>query len=173
MPAATETTFTLKRLSPEAVQSALDKAERYRLLNEPRQAESISRDVLAVDPESQEALKVLLLSLTDQLATGRRACVEEARATMKRLSSEYERAYYDGVINERQGKAILDRNNVGGGATAYGWLEKAMEAYELAQGIQPPGNEDALLRWNTCARMIMEDSSIRPDVEDASNLMLE
>jgi len=46
-------TFELKTLSPESVPRALAKAERYRLLNEPVEAESICLDVLAVDPQSR------------------------------------------------------------------------------------------------------------------------
>ena len=42
----------LKRISQAALPAALAKAERYRLLNEPEQAESICRDVLAVEPKN-------------------------------------------------------------------------------------------------------------------------
>ena len=45
--------FTLKPISPEAIPEALQKAERYRLLNEPAQAESLCQDVLAVEPNNQ------------------------------------------------------------------------------------------------------------------------
>jgi hypothetical protein len=37
-----------------------------------------------------------------------------------------------------------------------------MEHYERAQALRPPGNDDAILRWNTCARMIMRDPEIHP-----------
>jgi hypothetical protein len=57
--------FELKRLSDEAIPAALEKALRYRLLNEPAEAESICHDVLRIDPENQQALVVLLLALTD------------------------------------------------------------------------------------------------------------
>ena len=62
-------TFELKTLSPEAVPRALEKAERYRLLNEPGEAESICLDALDVEPDNQEALVTLLLALTDQFDT--------------------------------------------------------------------------------------------------------
>ena len=45
--------FQLKSLSMEGITAALDKAERYRLLNEPREAESICLDVLEIDPENR------------------------------------------------------------------------------------------------------------------------
>jgi len=46
----------LKRLHKDAIPAALEKAERYRLLNEPGEAESICLDILAVDPDNQRAL---------------------------------------------------------------------------------------------------------------------
>lgn len=45
--------FELKPLSEGAIPKALKKAERYRLLNEPRQAESICQDVLSIDPDNE------------------------------------------------------------------------------------------------------------------------
>ena len=59
-------TFELKVLSPEAVSRALAKAERYRYLNEPEEAESICRDILAVDSTHQMAQRILGLAITDQ-----------------------------------------------------------------------------------------------------------
>ena len=58
--------FELKTLSKSAVPAALAQAERYRLLNEPAEAESICLDVLRVEPDNQDALVTLVLSLTDQ-----------------------------------------------------------------------------------------------------------
>ena len=52
--------FELKPLSTEAIPAALEKAERYRLLNEPGEAESICLDVLKADPENQQALITLV-----------------------------------------------------------------------------------------------------------------
>src|SRR3954469_3567448 len=96
--------FEIKRLTREGLSGALVKAERYRLLNEPREAESICLDALAYDPDDQDALKTLLLSLTDQFAseaTAMPVIVEEARKIVARLRNEYDRLYYTGVIYER------------------------------------------------------------------------
>ena len=60
--------FALKPISRDSVAGALAKAERYRLLNEPNEAESICRDILQVDPANQEALISLILALTDQMS---------------------------------------------------------------------------------------------------------
>jgi hypothetical protein len=46
----------LKQLHKDAIPAALEKAERYRLLNEPGEAESICLDILAVDPDNQRAV---------------------------------------------------------------------------------------------------------------------
>jgi len=147
--------FQLKSLSHEGIAAALDKAERYRLLNEPRQAESICLDVLEIDPENQKALVVLLLAITDQFGQRDPDEVRQARELLPRLRDEYERTYYAGIIFERQARAILKRGTPGGGSPAYDWFRNAMDLFEQAEAIRPPGNDDALLRWNTCARTIM------------------
>src|SRR6185503_3473953 len=95
--------FELKRLSPAAVPAALEKAHRYRLLNEPTDAESICRDVLAVDPENQEAL--VTLALSDQLEERMAAAYDQARVALSQLKDEYKRLYYAGILCERRAKA--------------------------------------------------------------------
>ena len=62
--------FDLKPLSKDAVDSALSKAERYRLLNEPDEAESICLDMLEIEPGNQQAQVMLLLALSDQSGEG-------------------------------------------------------------------------------------------------------
>src|SRR5258708_10669246 len=99
--------FELKRLSPEAVPAALERALRYRLLNEPAEAESICHDVLEIDPENQEALVMLLLAITDRLGKGYGVGVTETQQVLARLRDEYERAYYTGIICERRAKTQM------------------------------------------------------------------
>src|SRR5262245_31851578 len=99
--------FELKPISKEAIPRALARAERYRLLNEPQEAESICRDVVAADPDNQEALVMLLLALTDQFGRGSEVTITRAREVLTLLHGEFEQAYYDGVIAERWGKAQL------------------------------------------------------------------
>ena len=156
--------FELKPISADAIPRALARAERYRLLNEPQEAESICRDVLATDHDNQDALVMLLLSLTDQF--GRRADVgvNEARAVIGRLQGAYERAYYDGVISERWGKAQLRIGVLG--HVVYGWLRDAMSLYDNAVALAAPGNEEAALRWNACARLIESDARLRPRADE-------
>ena len=60
----------LKQLHKDAIPAALEKAERYRLLNEPGEAESICLDILAVDPDNQRAIITLLLAFTDRFEKG-------------------------------------------------------------------------------------------------------
>jgi len=70
--------FELKRLSPDAIPAALERVERYRLLNESRCAESIRRDVLAVDPGNTQAGIGLILSLTDQFSERSKRCSDRS-----------------------------------------------------------------------------------------------
>jgi hypothetical protein len=144
--------FELKPIHREAVPNALRKAELYRLLNEPAQAESICHDVLQVDPGNQRALITLLLTLTDQFDRG--IAVNGPLELLPRLHGEYEQAYYAGIIYERKARAQLNGGTPGGGFVAYELLREAMFWYERAEAIRPPDNDDATLRWNACVRTI-------------------
>ena len=127
--------FEMKRLSKEGVGAALQKAERYRLLNEPSEAESICRDVLHVDPTNTEARVTLLLALTDQFGGVAGSDVNAARAMLSELAEPYQRAYYGGIICERWAKAIYHRHSLGSGAVVHHWLTDAMKLYEAAQEL--------------------------------------
>ena len=157
--------YELKRLSREGIEAALQKAERYRLLNEPREAESICLDILEIDSRNQKALVVLLLARTDQFLREVGARLREAREVLPRLEGEYEKAYYAGVVCERWAKAQLSRSYPGSGSDIFSGLRDAMDFYEKAEKIRPPGNDDALLRWNACARLIAQHK-LRPAVEE-------
>src|SRR6185436_9053857 len=110
--------FRLKPMSADAIPSALAKAERYRLLNEPGEAESICLDVLQIDPHNEEAL-VLLLTLTDQFPTDSSTkMVSRANELAASLGDEYDRAYYSGIVRERRAKAVLQRERFGAVAVA-------------------------------------------------------
>ncbi len=143
----------LKSISPEAVPGALEKAERYRLLNEPELAESVCEDVLAIEPDNREALIMLLLALTDQFRHGCADCFPRAQELVGRLRDEYDRLYYAGIVRERRGLAQLSRGGPGSHRTAGVWLREAMGYYERAEAVRPHGNDDAILRWNTCVRV--------------------
>ncbi len=156
--------YKLKFISTEAIPAAMEKAVRYRLLNEPREAESICRDILQVDPENQQGLVLLLLSLTDQFGRGD-VPLETAQELLTRLDGKYERAYYAGVILERWGKTQLHAKVPC--HTAYDWLREAMGYYQKAEDARPSENAEAIFRWNTCARIInqgsdQETTSARP-----------
>ena len=163
--------FELKILSADAVPRALEKAERYRLLNEPGEAESICQDALRTDPDNQEALVTLLLALTDQFEDVPEA-VADAWGCAERLDDAYARTYYSGIIWERRAKARLRRGVPNVGPRVYAWLREAMASYEQAEAIRPPGNDDALLRWNTCARLIMRDPRLVPATEERGEPLL-
>jgi hypothetical protein len=148
--------FELKHLSRESVPGALAKAERYRLLNQPWEAECIYSDVLEADPENQDAAIGLLLSITDQFERGRSDSVKKARDVLPRIADEYQRAYHAGIICERRAKVLLHQARPGSAATAYELLAEARDWYERAEALRPPGNDDVLLRWNACARLLMQ-----------------
>jgi len=157
--------FQIKPISKESIPTALEKAERYRLLNEPMLAESICLDILEADPENNNALVIMILAITDQFGTSALSDMNQTKQLLTRLPDEYDRLYYSGLICERQGIAKLGKHMPDGGFIAYEWLRDAMDHYEKAEAIRPPGKDDAILRWNTCARLIMRHN-LKPRDEE-------
>ena len=154
--------FSLKRISPSGVPAALQKAERYRLLNDSSAAESICRDVVEIDPDNQQALIVLLLAITDQFTDDLGDAVRRAREVLPRLKDEYKRAYYAGIVCERRAKAQRRQSIPASGSMAYESFREAMDWYEKAEALRPAGNDESILRWNTCARVLASDDHLRP-----------
>ncbi len=156
--------YELKPLSEEAIPAALAKVERYRLLNEPALAESICLDILRIDAGHQEALVMLILAVTDQFDEGR--APGDARELIGRLDSPYERAYYSGLVRERQARALMRHGRPGSHNRAYEAFRDAMSWYEKAEALRPAGNDDALLRWNTCARLLERSPHLQPAADE-------
>ena len=154
--------FDLKPLSKEALTAALAKAERYRLLNESEMAESICEDVLATEPGNRQALVTMILSVTDQFRNhGVGEHTARARALIPLLTDGYERLYYAGIICERRARAHLAHGIAGGGPIAHDWFADAMDLFEQSMAVRPPGNDDAVLRWNACARTLNRHPELR------------
>jgi hypothetical protein len=164
--------FELKPLSKDGLEGALAKAERYRLLNEPGEAESICLDVLAVDPRNQQALIMLLLALTDQFDQ-RAGAYQRAGEVVRELTSEYDKAYYAGLMAERRAKAQCSAQGGGMNAGVYEWLQEAMELFARAEQLRPAGNDDARLRWNACVRFLRQHPHLTPQSTDRELEMLE
>ena len=165
--------FELKPLSEEAIPAALEKATCYRYLNESAEAESICLDILDVEPDNQQAIITLILALTDQFERDLSKPFPRAREAVKRLSDDYCRIYYRGIICERRAKVHFERGGPGSGHLAYDWFRQAMDAYEKAIGRRLAGNDDAILRWNACARVIMNHSELVPAEPETGEQMLE
>ncbi len=164
----------LKPLKPEATAAALEKAKRYRLLNEPDVAESICLDILAGQPGHQEALITLLLALTDKFrVSGIVPAFEQAQEVISQLDSSYSKAYYHGVIFERRAKFHLHQGGPGAGTAAYDWFVKAMEDFEKALGADDPKNQEAVLRWNCCARILNSRPDLKADDSIEGEMLLD
>lgn len=166
--------FELKPLSPDAIPAALAKAERYRLLNEPDQAESICEDILACDPGHGEARVMLLLALTDRFSQGDGQLVLRAQSLAAELETPYERAYFAGLVAERRARTLLASGGPSRLLNAGDWLRDAMRHYERAEAARPAGNDDARLRWNACARTLNAHGGLaQADDERVLPVMLE
>ena len=146
--------INLKKISAAAVPAALARAERYRLLNQSWATVSICLDILQVEPEHQQVLVMLLLSLTDQFGAEPRELARRARVVLARLTDDYQRYYYAGIIDERLAHAQLALGAMHAEAMAHASLRAAMTSFEKAEELRTTGNDDSILRWNTCARTL-------------------
>jgi hypothetical protein len=144
--------YELKRISPAGITEAISKAQLYRSLSEPEEAESICRDILAIEPQHQRALRLLGLALTDQFTGVSSDRDREAEQTFQQLRDPYERLYYTGIAYERRAKAQLRSGQPP--YTVLPLFEHAMRSFGEAEKIRPAGNDDAILRWNRCVRLL-------------------
>lgn len=158
---------SLKPISKEGIPAALQKAHRYRVLNDSIAAESICLDVLAVDPTNADAIVMHVLAITDQFPSGHVEDLRRAIEAVSHLEDPYRSAYYQGIIAERWAKAILVRDMPRAAEMAYEWIDKALTAYGKAESLRPAGNDESILRWNTCVRMLDRDSRLRPREAEA------
>ena len=163
--------FTLKPISRDSVDGSLAKAEHYRLLNEPHEAESICRDILEVDPSNRQARISLILALTDQIHHDT-STFSSAIHTISSLETAYDRAYYSGIAWERRAKATHEAGTQGSGPNVYLWLVKALHLFEEAERLRPSGNDDAILRWNTCVRFLDRHKELRATTEEVQEPIL-
>ncbi len=144
--------YKLKSIFSNGIGEAISKAERYRLLNEPEEAESICRDILAIEPEHQMALRVLGLAITDEFTGGPADRYREAEEAFEKLADPYEKHYYMGVLLERLAKTQLRAGR--SPHTVLALFEEALHRFAEAEKIRPKGNDDAILRWNRCVRLL-------------------
>ncbi|PRQ05575.1 hypothetical protein [Enhygromyxa salina] len=163
--------FELKPIHVDSVPHSLAKARKYRDLNDPRQAESICHDILAVDPDNRDARLELILAMSDQFSGTRKSPrTVDIMQHIDKLDDAYSRLYYRGLITEREALGFLERGHAA--AFAYEGLREAMDLYEAAEKLRPVGNDDAILRWNACVRVIRREK-LRPPAEYAHELPLE
>jgi tetratricopeptide (TPR) repeat protein len=144
--------YKLKRISRAGIDEAIAKAELYRSLNEPEEAESICRDILMIEPDHRFALRLLGLALTDQFNGNGSDRYGETEGIFQRLEDPYERLYYMGILYERRAKAQLKSGRAP--AAVLPIFEQALCCFSEAERLRPQGNDDAILRWNRCVRLL-------------------
>jgi hypothetical protein len=127
--------FKLKSISSAGIPEAISKAELYRSLNEPEEAESICHDILAVEPEHQIAIRILGLAITDQFCGDASDRVAEAQELFQRLAERYEQLYYTGLMHERRAKAQMRLGRAG--HTLAPLFGEAMRCFGLRETTMP------------------------------------
>ena len=155
--------FELKAITRDGIDAAIARAEHYRLLNQPIEAQGICLDVLAIEPNRQRALRVLMLAMTDEFRSGT-SSTNRAKEYANQVTDEYERLYYNGIIVERQARALLTKGH--SAVFAYDGFREAMDWFEEAAETRPEGNDDSILRWNACVRTI-QNENLRPRPAEA------
>lgn len=156
----------IKPISKDAIPAALEKARHYRILNQPWQAESICRDILRADPDNQQTIYTIILAMTDQFENRFKKGLTKTLEMVPKLTNKYEAEYCAGLIYERQAIAALNRQTPRAGYIAYEYLVKAMDFYEKAEKLRPPANEESVLRWNACLRLINQ-YQLHPSQEES------
>src|SRR4029079_15033096 len=101
-----------------------------------------------------DALVNIVLAMSDRF--GKDYAVGDSRIQdyLARITDEYQRTYYTGITYERRAKAVLERD----GVYAFELFRQAMDCFEKAEAMRPSGNDDAILRWNGCARIIVRNN---------------
>lgn len=158
----------LKPISKQAIPAAHEKATHYRLLNQPWQAESICRDILRADPDNQQVIYTLVLSITDQFDRSKfKTKQAKALEVVAQLTDPYQAEYSTGLIYERQALAAINRQTPRAGYIAFDYFQRAMIHYENAEKIRPETNDESVLRWNACLRFIQKHKLIpSPEEKD-------
>ena len=144
--------FAFRLLTKDSIPDAIKKSERYRLLGEPDEAESVCLDILRVDPDNQDAKIDLILAITDQFGRERRPRVDLAMKVVGELTDEYHRRYYEAVVLEREARAHLDLDTPP--VLVFLRYCEAMDRFADAAAIRPTGDDSAVVRWNACVRAI-------------------
>lgn len=156
----------LHDIHADAIKKALKKAKQYRSLLEPEMAESICLDILHIDEKNQDALVIYILALTDQFHHAERQTqVKVIQKAIKKLASQYQRHYYTGLLNERRARFLISQPM--SHSFSYDYFIEALQNYQQASEIKPENNDEAILRWNSCIRII-EQEKLKPrlDSED-------
>ena len=126
-------------------------------------------------PEIRTPLITLILALTDQFPHESSSnTITRAGELAAALVDEYDRAYYSGIVRERRAKAVLQHQRYGATvhAPSHG-SRRRWRFYENAEAVRPAHNDDSVLRWNACARMLMRLPEIEPDLSATEPIQLE
>ena len=162
----------LKSLSPAAVDGALRLAADSRKGGQAQTCESVCHDVLQAEPRNQEALRLLLLSHADRFDADSSQHEMGARDAQSRLTSAYDRAFYDGYIMHRLAQAAIASGSPSAARIVYDLLTGAMASYEDAERMRPDGNDDAVLLWNACHRLLQSTPHSGPRETQAFETMV-
>ena len=96
--------------------------------------------------------------MTDQFTGGTGDRYREVEETFARLADRYEGLYYTGLYYERRAKAQLRTGQTP--HAVFPLFERALHCFSEAEKLRPAGNDDSILRWNRCVRLLQTPSMV-------------
>ena len=131
------------------------------------------RTCLQADPSNADAVRTLILALTDSFQYHELGSVSRAQDLVATLPSEYERAYFAGLVAERRARALLVRGGPGRACPRAICCARRCAPSNAPNRVKPSDNDDALLRWNACARLFQRHPElVAADEERTAPVML-
>ena len=143
--------YRVKRISTAGIAEAIAKAELYRSLSEPEEAESICRDILTIEPQHQLALR--LLGLPDRSV--HRSWVRSYREAEEIFQQLNDRMNGTTTLGSRTSDARKRSSKPGNCLLT---VQALRTGSYLSQRLRnsPAENDDAILRWNRCVRLLQD-----------------
>lgn len=155
----------LKILETGEIDAALAAAEACWSRSEVEVAQSICQDILEADPDHPTALELLFLSRVALLSKGLPKGVERAQELIPRFGSEFDRAFFSGVLRETQARYLLERRGRHSSFVAYSWFRHAMDDFDEAS-TKDPNRPEPRLHWNACLRTLQANPQCVPAPEE-------
>ena len=132
------------------------------------ETESICLDILELDPNHRSTLDLLLRCRIELLKKGLPQSVARAQELIPQLDSDFDQAFYSGMIREAQARYLLEKRGRATSGVAYSWFRHAMDDFAAASNLDA-GRVEPKLHWNACLRTLENNPQCVPPPEDGED----